>query len=52
MLQDLFNKFSNESVELHSPVLKRDLVSPAHTTKDDVPLRVLRKNIKIEKEEL
>jgi len=37
------------SAEVVHPGLKRDFASPSHTTDDDVPLRVLRKNIKIEK---
>ena len=65
-LQDLFNKFSNEVVDLQSkivdlgsdsllptkvvvPRLIRDFASPAHTPNDDIPLSILRKNIKIEK---
>jgi len=40
---------SQLSAEVVPPELKRDFASPSHTTDDDVPLRVLRKNIKIEK---
>ena len=55
--QDLFNKFSTEAADLQSKTI--DLASDsvlgtatelvAHTPDDDIPLRILRKNIKIEK---
>ena len=35
--------------EFVAPRVTRDFASPAHTPDDDIPLRVLRKNIKIEK---
>ena len=64
-MQDLFNKFSNEVVELQSetvdlgsdillttevvaPRLTRDFASSVYAPDDDIPLRILRKNIKIE----
>jgi len=40
---------SQLSAEVVPPGLKRDFASPSHTADDDVPLRILRKNIKIEK---
>jgi len=40
------NQLSAEGVHLG---LKRYFVSPSHAADDDVPLSVLRKNIKIEK---
>jgi len=37
------------AAEVVAPRVTRDLVSPAHTPDDDIPLRILRKNIKIKK---
>ncbi|XP_068487118.1 uncharacterized protein [Phaseolus vulgaris] len=37
------------STEFVAPRVTRDFASPAHTPDDDIPLRILRKNIKIEK---
>ena len=37
------------ATELVAPRVTTDFASPAHTPDDDIPLRILRKNIKIEK---
>jgi len=37
------------STKVVTPVLKTDFVSLSHTPDDDIPLRILKKNIKIVK---
>jgi len=37
------------AIEVVAPRLTRDFASPVHTSDDDIPMRILRKNIKIEK---
>jgi len=45
----LFTRISKCFFEVVAPLVTRDFASPAHTPDDDIPLGILRKNIKIEK---